>query len=282
VAFSPPTGRTEDCSLRASAFTRTFAVLECMGFAVERSSCVRYGRQRKPYAPAVHSAARVLEDVVVMDVGMPLPNGIDATRKLPAETSDVRVIALSMNADRRYADAMLEAGARGYLLKNSASEELLSALERVIRGGTYLTPRLSVSSSVPPAQAESRPPGPVRPLSPREREVLQLIAEGQVLQRGRSDARHRRDDGRHAPAPAHGKAEFADHRRVDEVRDPRGAHLGRAVAAVEGFELHETGGETAVASRTRLRPRARNERCKSPNKCEHVNCFLLATCSAIA
>ncbi len=128
---------------------------------------------------AIDQVRRLRPDVVVMDVGMPLLNGIDATRRLTAETSGVKVIGLSMNADRRYVTAMLDAGAVGYLLKDSASVELLAALERVMRGETYVTPGLARSTDDPGARlGRPRRPGSDRPLSSREREVLQLIAEG--------------------------------------------------------------------------------------------------------
>jgi len=128
---------------------------------------------------AIAEARRERPDVVVMDVGMPLLNGVDATRKLVAEMPDVRVIALSMNADRRYVNAMLGAGAVGYVLKNSASDELLEALASVKRGERYVTPGLVSGAPDQPAHGRtSRRSESERPLSTREREVLQLIAEG--------------------------------------------------------------------------------------------------------
>jgi DNA-binding NarL/FixJ family response regulator len=128
---------------------------------------------------ALTEVRRLRPDVVVMDIGMPELNGIDATKRLMAELHGLKVIALSMNADRRYVIAMLEAGAMGYLLKNSASEELLIAINAVARGETYLSP--TVAGSVV-ARALGGIPSPraveERPLSVREREVLQLVAEG--------------------------------------------------------------------------------------------------------
>jgi DNA-binding NarL/FixJ family response regulator len=128
---------------------------------------------------AVAEVRRVQPDVVIMDVGMPELNGIDATRRLAAEMPLAKVIALSMNADRRYVIAMLEAGAVGYVLKNSASEELLVALQAVTRGETYVSPAVA-GGVVNPATHLGAPGRPARerPLSAREREVLQLIAEG--------------------------------------------------------------------------------------------------------
>jgi len=126
---------------------------------------------------AIAEVRRVRPDVVVIDIAMPQLNGIDATRRLGAELPGVKVIALSMNSDRRYVIAMLEAGAAGYLLKNSASDELLSALDVVARGHTYLSPAIA-GSVVDHALRADPSQGSERRLSLREREVLQLIAEG--------------------------------------------------------------------------------------------------------
>ncbi|MGD0679139.1 MAG: response regulator transcription factor [Polyangiaceae bacterium] len=128
---------------------------------------------------AVEQVKRLHPDVLVMDIAMPVLNGIDAIRRLRAERPGVKVIALSMNSDRRYVIAMLEAGAAGYLLKNAASEELLAALDVVGQGQTYLSP--SIAGSVVDqalGRGQTSRLGPERPLSGREREVLQLIAEG--------------------------------------------------------------------------------------------------------
>jgi DNA-binding NarL/FixJ family response regulator len=128
---------------------------------------------------AVAQVRRLRPNVVVMDIGMPQLNGIDATKRLIAELHGLKVLALSMNADRRYVIAMLEAGAAGYLLKNSASEELLTALEAVMRGETYLSPAIAGGVVAQAIHGGPTPrPGEDRPLSVREREVLQLVAEG--------------------------------------------------------------------------------------------------------
>ncbi len=128
---------------------------------------------------AVEQALALTPDVVVMDIAMPELNGIDATRRIVTGRPSTKVLALSMSADRRYVTAMLEAGASGYLLKNAASDELLRALEVVMRGETYLSPsiagdvvgRATVQGSPSSLRAEKQ-------LTPRERQVLQLLAEG--------------------------------------------------------------------------------------------------------
>jgi two-component system response regulator NreC len=128
---------------------------------------------------AIVEARRLHPDVVVMDVAMPDLNGIDATRRLHAELPEIKIIGLSMNSDRRYVLAMLDAGAAGYLLKNAASDELLSALAIVTRGQTYLSPTIAegvVDEALDRGPSSHR--GLDGPLTAREREVLQLIAEG--------------------------------------------------------------------------------------------------------
>jgi DNA-binding NarL/FixJ family response regulator len=128
---------------------------------------------------ALTEVRRLRPDAVVMDIGMPQLNGIDATKLMLAELRELKVLALSINADRRYVIAMLEAGASGYLLKNSASDELLAALEAVTRGETYLSPAIAGSVVAQAIQGGSASrPSEQRQLSVREREVLQLVAEG--------------------------------------------------------------------------------------------------------
>lgn len=126
---------------------------------------------------AVELALALQPHIVVMDISMAGLNGIDATRLLLSKCAEVRVIALSMNSDRRYVAAMFKAGAVGYLLKNSASEELIQALHAVADGLTYVSPAIAATVVVdwmtPQAAVAAD-----KPLSTREREVLQLLAEG--------------------------------------------------------------------------------------------------------
>jgi DNA-binding NarL/FixJ family response regulator len=127
---------------------------------------------------AVALALQFRPDVAIMDISMPELNGIDATRRLVAEIPGIKVIALSMNSDRRYVVAMFAAGASGYLLKNSASDELIRAIVTVAGGQSFISPGIA-SLVVEGLVAGERPAGPTGSLlSPREREVLQLVAEG--------------------------------------------------------------------------------------------------------
>jgi DNA-binding NarL/FixJ family response regulator len=127
---------------------------------------------------AIAETKRTRPDVLVIDIAMPKRNGIDAARQLKAEMPEIKVIALSMNSDRRYVMAMLEAGASGYLLKDAAADELLAALDALKRGETYLSPAIAggvVEHALRGGPASS---GPEKPLSAREREVVRLIADG--------------------------------------------------------------------------------------------------------
>jgi len=127
---------------------------------------------------AVRLAKQLRPDLVIMDVTMPDLNGIDATRQIRAADPNVRIIALSMHAERQFVMQMLAAGASGYLPKDCPVDELLSAIDAVARGETFLSPKVTgvlvkeVVGGVPEVGAFCGT------LSPREREVLQLVAEG--------------------------------------------------------------------------------------------------------
>jgi two-component system NarL family response regulator len=128
---------------------------------------------------AIDLARKVHPDIVLMDIGMPVMGGIEAARSLNAEQPAVRVIALSTYSDRRIVLQMLDAGARGYVVKSAGRDELLRAIRAVAHGRTYLCPESSavlvdsVRSHKPAEQ-----PNNVSRLGKREQEVLQLLAEG--------------------------------------------------------------------------------------------------------
>ncbi|HCO93032.1 MAG TPA: DNA-binding response regulator [Phycisphaerales bacterium] len=118
-------------------------------------------------------------DVVIMDITMPGLNGIEATRQITAESPHVKVIALSIHSKRRYVADMLSAGATGYILKECLFDELVQAIQAVVAGGQYLSPRITdvvVSDYVKRLSATAY--SPFEALTTREREVLQLVAEG--------------------------------------------------------------------------------------------------------
>jgi DNA-binding NarL/FixJ family response regulator len=133
-------------------------------------------------AEAVRLARELDPDIVVLDVAMPVMNGIEAAREIRAFSTRVGIIVLSMHGDPQYIAEALRAGATGYVLKDAAFSELLSAVRDVVEGKMYMTPAVSntafqdyvrrVRNEVPPSGLDL--------LSARERQVLQQIAEGKT------------------------------------------------------------------------------------------------------
>ena len=128
---------------------------------------------------AVSLARKHNPDIVIMDISMPNLNGIDATRQILEEVKGVKVIALSMHSDRQYVNGMLRAGVSGYLLKDCAADELIQCIRFVLAGRICLSPGITgllVNEYIQPAKDQVL--ADRTELSAREREVLQLIAEG--------------------------------------------------------------------------------------------------------
>jgi DNA-binding NarL/FixJ family response regulator len=117
-------------------------------------------------------------DVVLMDLMMPGLNGLEATARVTREFPGVRVIVLSMNAAEEFVLPAVRAGASGYLLKNVRPAELEQAIHAVARGGTYLTPAVSGHVIDDYRRRTANEADSLERLTPRQREVLQLIAEG--------------------------------------------------------------------------------------------------------
>jgi DNA-binding NarL/FixJ family response regulator len=126
----------------------------------------------------IEAAARLRPDVIVADIGMPHLNGIDALVRLREEGDQVPVVFLTMHKDATYARRAIEAGASGFVLKHSASVELVTALRAALDGKTYLTPQLAGEVLEAMKQGPSQGSDPAASLTLRQREVLQLLAEG--------------------------------------------------------------------------------------------------------
>ena len=114
-------------------------------------------------------------DVAVLDISMPILNGLDAARELQKSSRKTRSILLTRHDENQYVTEALRAGVRGYVLKNQAANDLVHAIQQVCRGEIYLSP--SISSTVVEAFL-SKTPLPSDPLTSRERQILQLIGEG--------------------------------------------------------------------------------------------------------
>ncbi len=129
---------------------------------------------------AVELSSSLKPDVVVMDIGMPNLNGIEAARKITEIRADTRVVMLSMHSDEGYVLRALKAGARAYLLKDSATADLVQAIHAVVEGKSFFSPAVSkvLLADYMRKLRRSGAEDSYDLLSPREREVLQLVAEG--------------------------------------------------------------------------------------------------------
>ncbi len=154
-------------------------VREGLRSLLEREADLQVVAEAENGREAVRLARELAPDVAIVDISMPELNGIEATRRILSEGSGTRVIALSVHSHRRFIAEMLGAGASGYLLKDCAIKELVGAVRAVAANGTYLSPAIAgvvAEGFVGRSPSESRSAFSV--LSEREREVLQLLAEG--------------------------------------------------------------------------------------------------------
>jgi DNA-binding NarL/FixJ family response regulator len=130
---------------------------------------------------AVELARELKPNVIVMDIGMPLLNGLEATRQIRHDCPAVAVLVLTMHDNEEYVSQLLSAGAAGYVLKRAASSELVTAIRAVAQGQSYLSPAVTkvlIEGYVGRKPAEPAMVDPFDTLTAREREVLQLVAEG--------------------------------------------------------------------------------------------------------
>ena len=161
---------------------------------------------------AVRLVQELSPEIAVLDMVMPGLNGIDAARQIQRASPRTKSILVTMYAERQYVVQALRAGIRGYVLKSQGARDLIQAIREVHNGAVYLSPKVSelaVDLSLGRAEAEADP------LSPREREVVQLDRRGSHHQGGGLGARHLGEDGRSAP-----------HQQHEEARRPRDRQLG--------------------------------------------------------
>ncbi|MBM9514029.1 response regulator [Desulfogranum marinum] len=132
---------------------------------------------------AINMVEQLMPDVVLMDITMPELNGMDATRQLKKRFPDLKILILSVHTSEEYIFETLRAGASGYLVKRSATSDLIKAIHVAHEGDSYLSPDISnkvITYYVKQKEGGSDEPKGLEKLSDREREVLQLIAEGRV------------------------------------------------------------------------------------------------------
>jgi DNA-binding NarL/FixJ family response regulator len=126
----------------------------------------------------VTEAIRLRPDVIVVDVGMPLLNGFDAARKINVQAPDIKFVFLTMRDDPNLAAAALEFGPVGFVLKHSPGQELLKAIDHVLRGQSYLTPKLRAVDWV---ETNARARRFSKEMTPRQRGIVQLLGEGRSM-----------------------------------------------------------------------------------------------------
>lgn len=124
----------------------------------------------------VAAAIRLKPDLIILDITMPLLNGIDAAREIRKNLPDVKLLFVTMHSSPTYLQAALESGANGYAVKSSGRKEILAAVGKVIRGRLYITPGVG-GDDVDRSANASRAATALRPTA-RERQILQLVAEG--------------------------------------------------------------------------------------------------------
>ena len=129
----------------------------------------------------VEACAELKPDVVVTDIGMPVLNGLDAIRQIKSARPGANIIVLTMHAEPDLAVQAFRAGASGYVLKTSAGEELVEAVRQVAKGRAYLTSLIAKDLISVLLEAKQAPRATGEKLTGRQREVLQLIAEGRTM-----------------------------------------------------------------------------------------------------
>lgn len=134
---------------------------------------------------ALEKATALKPDIVIMDIAMPLMNGIEAAKRIRKQLPETKILILSMYSHEHYIHELLETGISGYLLKDSSGRDIINAIQAAMKGETFLSPSISkkvVESYLSPRKSSSMEER-YKQLSNREREVFQLIAEGHSTKR---------------------------------------------------------------------------------------------------
>jgi len=128
----------------------------------------------------LEAARKLVPDVVVADIGMPVVNGIEATIRLKQEQPGIKVVILTMHREEAYARRALEVGASAFVLKAAAPSELVEAIEAALAGKTFVTPELEGGLAQALRRGAGKPHDEALPITRRQREILQLLAAGKT------------------------------------------------------------------------------------------------------
>ncbi len=153
---------------------------ESLRFMLESMSNVEVVGEARNGREAIQKVEKLKPDVVIMDIGMPIMNGIEATRQLCRRIKGIKILILSTRMYEDYLSEVIKAGASGYILKDSNCAELIKAIEEVNNGNAYLSPALSktILNDYIGDRSSTKKLIETSPLTNREREILQLISEG--------------------------------------------------------------------------------------------------------
>ncbi len=167
----------------------------------------------------LEAAPRLQPDLVTLDMSMPLLNGIDAARHLKKQMPDIKLIFVTMHADPAYVNEAFKAGASGYLLKRSAGAELIQAIDSVLGGHFYITPLITKDLISSLLESETGPVVRRDSLTLRQREVVQLVAEGRSNKEITTVLNISTKTVEFHKAPNHGATRPSHDSGIDQVRD---------------------------------------------------------------
>jgi DNA-binding NarL/FixJ family response regulator len=174
-------------------------------------------------------------DLVLMDIAMPGLNGLEATARISKEVSTTRVIILSMYANEEYIREAIRAGAAGYMVKRGAAAELEQAITAVARGETYFSPLISTNLTKDRRGRVSADRAWIARLTPRQREILQLIAERHSTKDIAGHPQHQRKDSRDPPCSIDATIGHSRRARVGAIRHQGWTrNAGRIVTRLHG------------------------------------------------
>ncbi len=203
---------------------------------------------------AVAEAEAQQPHVAVLDIAMPILNGIEATRQIARRAPDIRVLILSMHSDQAYVTQAVQAGAKGYVLKESVGADIIQAVAALAAGKTFFSPPVAevMLDDYVRSLTEKGIYDRYDALSSREREVLQLVAEGRRHEGDRGPAVDQHGDGRDAPRARAAEAGSEEHRRRRAVRGaPRHRHVGLDGSGCEGPNRPQFGSRLSLGALVR-------------------------------